>query len=423
MPGHNIQAILIMERGGIPFFFLKLDPRAQDLDPMLVSGFFTALKSFSKEVIERSDRMFQVDYGTRLFTVISGDQTDLVVVSMGEWDSAVESVLLPLLEEFEQVWLKGLSRTQKDSLEINSCFPEFREGVVRDLSFRKMSGAWVPTLIGGTAASLGGFGRVATLIDGNNDIDSIVQKSGMDRDAVVSEISRLWAIGFIGFRNILEARDVLATSSRFDRLLQSSSPQRSELAHSKPEVLSLLPRITTLVDGRRTVDAVMATLLAQHPRQVVTEALEYLLDRKAIEALSPERRRILLVKEAMEIAVKVAETEYSKDAASKALEASISKVPIPEVVGDLADRGGDWTLNYDSRIYEGLNPRRTMELCGDWMRLLANYIAVLDKTRMRRYAEALTDAYASYLLERYTPDDLRGFEELAYWLETRCVED
>ena len=423
MPGHNIQAILIMERGGIPLFFMKLDPRAQDLDPMLVSGFFTALKSFSKEVMEKSNRMFQVDYGARLFTVISGNETDLLVVSMGEWDSSSESVLEPLLEEFERVWLKGMSRGERDTLEINSCFPEFREGVVRDLSFRKMSGAWVPTLIGGTAASLGRTRRITSLIDGNNDIDSIAQKSGIDRDTVVAEISRLWAIGLIGFRNILDARDVLATSSRFDRLLQSSSPQRSELAHSKPEVLSLLPRITTLVDGRRTVDAVMATLMAQHPRQVVTEALEYLLDRKAIEALSPERRRILLLKEALEIAIKVAETEYSKESASRAVETAISKVPIPEVIGDLADRGGDWTLNYDSRIYEGLSPRRTMELYGDWMKLLATYVGGLDKIHLRRYAETLTDAYASYLLERYTPDDLRGFEEFAFWLESRCVEE
>jgi hypothetical protein len=70
LAGHNIQALLIKERGGIPLFFMKLDPKAQDLDPMLVSGFFTAIQTFSKEAIERDSSMFQVDYGARLYTVI-----------------------------------------------------------------------------------------------------------------------------------------------------------------------------------------------------------------------------------------------------------------------------------------------------------------------------------------------------------------
>jgi len=133
-----------MERGGIPLFFMKLDPKAQDLDPILVSGFFTAIQSFSKEVIEKDSSMFQVDYGARLFTVFSGESTDFVVVSLGEWDSEVTSVLKSLHDEFESVWIKNLSRKKKDTIKIDTEFPDFREGIVQNLSFRKLSGSWVP---------------------------------------------------------------------------------------------------------------------------------------------------------------------------------------------------------------------------------------------------------------------------------------
>jgi len=44
---HNIQAILLMDKGGIPLFFMKLDPKVLDIDPMLVS------KTEGKEIAKR----------------------------------------------------------------------------------------------------------------------------------------------------------------------------------------------------------------------------------------------------------------------------------------------------------------------------------------------------------------------------------
>ena len=78
-------------------------------------------------------------------------------------------------------------------------------------------------------------------------------------------------------------------------------------------------------------------------------------------------------------------------------------------------------ITYASRLHEGLDPRRLMELYADWVKLLAQFLGALDKTKIRAYAEGLTDAYSSYLLKRYTADDLRGFEEISYWLELNCV--
>ncbi|OLS25215.1 MAG: hypothetical protein ThorAB25_22470 [Candidatus Thorarchaeota archaeon AB_25] len=411
-----------MERGGIPLFFMKIDPRAQDLDPMLVSGFFTAIQTFSKEVVDRSSSRFQVDYGARLFTVLTGKSTDLVAVSMGECEEEVVLTLTSLLEEFETVWIKDLTREEMDTLDLNTAFMEFREGILQNLSFRQILGSWIPFFVGTSVSSdKSKDSIVVPFIDGSRNVDAIITESGLNREDVTIEITRLWALGALQFRSILAVSDVVISTSKLDRLLQSSSPQRAELVRTNPDILAVLPRMSTLFDGRRTVGAITRFLSEQYSERALMQAFDFLMESKAIDVLSPEKRRILLTKEAMEIAIKVAENVYSEMKAYEYLEATLTKVAIPEVVGEVHLTNGKWEITYASRLHEGLDPRRLMELYADWVKLLAQFMGALDKTKIRAYAEELTDAYSSYLLKRYTADDLRGFEEISYWLELNCV--
>ncbi|MFW9833005.1 MAG: hypothetical protein ACFFEK_03335 [Candidatus Thorarchaeota archaeon] len=422
MQGHNVQAILIMEHGGIPLFFMKIDPRAQDLDPMLVSGFFTAIQTFSKEVVSQSTSRFQVDYGARLFTVLSGESTDLVAVSLGECEEEVIQTLVSLREEFETVWIKDLSREELDTLDINSGFLDFREGILQNLSFKQILGSWIPFFVGtSTSSDRTKDSIVVPFIDGSRNVDEIIIESGLSREDVTIEITRLWALGALQFRSILAADDVVISTSKLDRLLQSSSPQREELARTNPDVLAVVPRMSTLFDGRRTVGAISRFLSDTYSERTLMQAFDFLLESKAIDVLTPEKRRVLLTKEAVEIAIKVAETIYTEQKAYEYLEQTLHKVAVPEVVGEVPLTDGKWEVTYGSRLQEGLDPRRLMELYADWVKLLAQFLGALDKTKIRDYAESLTDAYSSYLLKRYTADDLRGFEEISYWLELNCV--
>jgi hypothetical protein len=261
-----------MERGGIPLFFMKLDPRAQDLDPMLVSGFFTAIQTFSKEVVDRKSSRFQVDYGARLFTVLSGDSTDLVAVSMGESDEEVVQTLTSLLDEFESVWIKDLTREEMDSLDLNSGFLEFREGILQNLTFRQILGSWIPFNVGTSGQSTTQDSVVLPFIDGGRNVDEIVNESGLSREDVTLEITRLWALGALQFRSILDSNDVVVSTSKLDRFLQSSSPQRAELAKTNPDILAVVPRMSTLFDGRRTVGAITRFLSEQYSERALMQA-------------------------------------------------------------------------------------------------------------------------------------------------------
>lgn len=422
MSGHNIQALLIKERGGMPLFFMKLDPKAQDLDPVLVSGFFSAIQSFSKEVIERDSSMFQVDYGARLFTVISGDVTDFVIVSLGEWDDDVTPILKSLLEEFEDIWIKDLSRKERDTLKIDVEFPDFREGIVQNLSFRKLSGSWVPFLVESDGkGKIKSDSVVLPYINGLSTVDDISTNSGIGADEVVAELTRLWALGRVKFGCILSRADILASTSKIDRLLQLSSPQRAELSRRNPEVISLLPRLSMMFDGRRSVGTIVDGLAQEYKENQVMEVIDTLLESGAIIALSPEKRRLLLLQEALELTIRVAERIYTPEAAKTFLSTALNKVPVTEVAGVFRMTESSWAIDYNSRLYEGLDPRRLMNLCAEWMKLLAQYISALEKDRILKFAEALTEIFHTILFERYTSYDLRGFEEFTFWLEMNCV--
>ena len=418
MLGHSIQAILIMDKGGIPQFLMKLDPKATDLDPMLVSGFFTAVQTFSREVIEKGASEFQVDYGARLFTVISSEHLDLVSVSVGSWLESITPVLSSLLRRYESEWMK-LSTNEKDKLDIHNSFSEFREQVIQNLSFREVSPKWVPFIIDSESMpSIEGGTYLAPYIDGMRSIEGIIMQSGLQRDEVISEISRLWAVGTISFRSIIDNSDIVISTSRISKLLQTSSPERSELERLHPDIVTILPRLAGMFDGRRTVDAIVKSLSEQYDERDLVQAIDYLLEVNAIEVLSSEKRRILLVKESFDIALRVAEKIYSSESAYDCLETAIGDVSVPEVVGEIKHAENRWWVDYESRLHEGLDPKRLMDLYSEWMSLLAQFVKLLDTKKLKKYVDTLVGAYSTYLLERYSEQDLRGFEEFGFWLET-----
>ncbi|MHA1958942.1 MAG: hypothetical protein ACW99U_01845 [Candidatus Thorarchaeota archaeon] len=418
MVGHNVQAILIMEKGGIPLFFMKLDPKAIDLDPMLVSGFFTALKTFSAEVIDKSAAQFQVDYGARLFTIFSGEEADLVTVTMGKWNDKLSPILSSLLTDFEKDCLGEISRDALDTLDIYSEFERFREDLIGRLSFKDLSEDWVPLMVSiPDTESFASSSPIFPFIDGMRTIGEIRTACGMSRETVLQEISRLWAQRAVKFHNMLDTSDIVMTTSRMDHLLQSGSEEWALLQKHSPAILAVLPRFSGLMDGRRAIGEILKVLEGQVEEKDLFVALDYLLDNEAIEPLSPERRRVLLVKEALEISIKTAEGVYSGASASKALQKAMAGSTAPEVVGELRLDDEQWKVEYDSRIYEGMDPRRLMDIYAEWIKILAQFTSNLDQKKRKVFIESLTNGYLEYLFRWYTPDDFRGFEEFSFWLE------
>jgi hypothetical protein len=183
----------------------------------------------------------------------------------------------------------------------------------------------------------------------------------------------------------------------------------------------VVPRLAGLFDGRRTVGDAIGVMKDQFAEQILFRALDFLLDNSAIEAFSPEKRRILLIKEAAEISLRVAEQIYTANDARTALEKALKTTKAPEVVSDIRLEESQWTVEYDSSVYDGLDSRRKMDMYGEWMKVVAQFVASLPADNLPRFIEALATGFENYLFRRYTRTDLRGFEELSFWLEILSV--
>ncbi len=389
---------------------------------MLVSSFFTAVQSFSSEVIDKTAEKFQVDYGARLFTIFSGSKADLIAVSMGKWDPSIEQVLQDLLISFEKDWLTKISENELDSINALEHFEPFRESVLEKLSFEEFEEDWIPIFI----SSEDTLPEVSSnplfeMINGKRTIMEIIEESGIGRDIVMQEITSLWAKGIVRFHNMFDTKDIVIATSRINPLLQSSSAEHQSLISSHPNIAVIIPKLASILDGRRMVGEIIENLSKLHDEKDIFLAFDYLLDHKAVEPLSPERRRILFIKEALEIAYKVAEKTYEPKVVSEVLQNILTQNAASEVIGEVRFEDEKWQIEYDSKIFEGMDPRRIMSLYSDWMKVLAKFVVALDKSKRSKYIENLVNEYLNYLFKWYSPHDFIGFEEFSYWLELICV--
>lgn len=417
MVRHSIEAILILDKIGIPRFFMQLDPRARALDPILASSFFSAIDIFSREVFQTNEPVFRVDYGARMFTIVSGVQTNLIAVSLGPQPDEVPAILNSLLAEFELEWLASASKHDLDTSFVEIYLSAFGERVMEKLSFQEIPAKWVPYFLPDVKLKKSEKSAVSDLIDGERTVERIWIDSHVAEKDLYLEISKLWARRAIKFSNMLATSDFVSPRSSFTKLLHSDSKERREFEELFPTMLSALPRFAALMDGRRTIGYIVQHLEERYEEKDLFDVLDYLLDINAIETLSPEKRRILLGKETLDTAMLIAEDIYSIGAVAEALETVIDKTTSPEALGQLRFLTSGWSVNFDFRLYEGLHPNRLMVLFGDWIKIIAQFTEVLNPEYMELFADSMAEALVHDVFSRYTGYDMRGLEEYAYWLE------
>ena len=417
MPGHVIEAILITDKNSNPRFYMQLDPRAFGMNPILASSFFTAIDMFSKEVFQQSAPVFHVDYGAHVFTVLNGENVHMVAVGVQSLNTEVIRVLNSLLTEFEQKWLPKTEFFDNDVSFAEAYLEPFGESVMMKLSFDDLPDSWVPYFTVDPNTIVTSSGTLVPLINGSRNMKEILEVGGLSKRDLFLEVSKLWAYRVIRFRNTLSFNDFISARTEFSRYMQATSRETEALRNLHPEMLIVIPRIAGLMDGRRTVREILGELGASYDEREILRALDYLLETGVIEALSPEKRRILLAKEVLEISLRVAEGCYLEGDATRALTSVMNASETPETLGQLRFADNHWSVDFDIKILEGLNNRRLMLLFGEWMKILAQFPAALDRKNLDPFVTALTTAFRERIVSRFAPFDLRGFEEYSFWLE------
>ena len=182
-------------------------------------------------------------------------------------------------------------------------------------------------------------------------------------------------------------------------------------------MVAIIPHLVGLMNGRRSVRELLMLLGTSYDEREILRVLDYLLENSVVEALAPEKRRILLVKEVLAMCLNIAEEYYHRDATSKALVSSMKASEAPEVISQFQFTDNRWTVDFSIKVLEGLNNRRLMLIFGEWMKVLAQFSALLDPSNLESFISALTFAFSNKIITHFTPFDLRGLEEFSFWLE------
>ncbi|MHA1950280.1 MAG: hypothetical protein ACXAAO_04685 [Candidatus Thorarchaeota archaeon] len=420
MTGHSIEAILITDMNGTPRFYILLNPRAFVMDPVIASSFFAAIDMFSKEVFQQSAPVFQVDYGAHVFTIINGETTHMVAVGVKRPSTEIIAVLNSLLSEFEEKWLLATELLGIDASFSDVYLEPFGERIMEKLSFDELPDSWVPYFTVDPNTIVETSGTLEPFVNGSRNIKEILNTSGLARRDLLLEISRMWAHRVIRFRNMLSFDDFIASKTLFLKYLQATSRETETMRGHHPEMVVVIPRLAGLMDGRQTVREILVELGESYDEREILRVLDYLLENEVIEALSPEKRRILLVKEVLVMSLHVAEENYSRAEATGALSMVLNSSDTPETQGQLRVIENKWLVDFDFRILEGLNNRRLMLIFGEWMKILAQFSALLDPENLEQFIISLMTLLSDRIFKRFTPFDLRGFEEYPFWLEQLC---
>ncbi len=422
MANQTIEAIMIIDRGGTPRFYMQLSPRAFDMDPVLGSSFFAAIDMFSVQILEESTRAFQVDYGARVFIILRGVETNLVAVSKKRLSDEMLETLDSLLGEFELEWIPAAESFNLDDSFIEAYLESFGERVLTKLSLQEIPDSWVPYYtVNPDQIKINS--PIAQYINGSRNVKEIRDLCDLLHNEILLELSKLWTQRVIRFRNMLSFKDFLSARTNFIRYTQAGSMEVRDLANLYPEMIGIIPRLAGLIDGRRTVREIINELGSHYDEREILRVLDYLKETEVIEVLSHEKRRILLAKELTDFALRTAEDIYDARDVTSIVRTIMRRMEAPEIIGQLILKDDRWHINFDFKQLEGMESRRLALMYGEWMKILAQFTAALGRKKLGLFIEALTKNFFEKIVDRYAIFDLRGLEEFSFWIEHLNTDD
>ncbi|MCF2142873.1 MAG: hypothetical protein K9W42_04160 [Candidatus Heimdallarchaeota archaeon] len=417
MLDYGIESLLIMDKGGIPLLFQKLDPKHSDVEPVLLSGFLTALKDFSLSIIDPSSD-FQIDYGKRVLTILTGRKIVLAAIHTRKSAQNIGDILKPILDEFEMRFFSGDESSDTRPLEV---YEPFRERIIDIMGITNPSLKWIPFFFDKSSSSLSSLSekgtKIVSFIDNHHSIEEIISATGVSKDAVLIELSKLWAMGIIGFRNLLAEDDFIVTTNKIVPYLQPSSQEWQEIKKRFPNLIGNLPYIISHLDGRTTVGQITQQFLKEGLENVFW-LLDYLYINEGISILSPEKRRILMAKEITSKTFTLAREFLSDAEIVRIIREVLKSLSFPEIISQIRLTDESWTLDFSFLPYNSLSPENIMAIYNQWLDLLRLFIFAFKGRKRRKFIHRLTEELDFAFFAKFRSEDMNGFEEFAFWLET-----
>ncbi len=404
----TIDAVLIMNRSGLPLMFQKLNPKTSDIDPVLLSGFLEALTTFSTEFIEKSGGDFQINYGYRTLTIQSGKNVKIVAIHQEQGDNETPLLFQSLLDEFEQRYCSNCNDKHCQIVD-ESKYADFKEVIIKTVGLTIPSMEWVPCILNRQHVTKSRVNMaLLSVINGEMSLRQILEKieldDGISREKAMEAIMELWMEKVIYFKGVLDEKDILILSQNF-------SFESDDVRTSRG-----LIRVLSYLDGKKTVKEIL-NQFPEKERDMILRQLEHALAVGAVKILSPEKRRLLMIKSLLDKTLTMASMEIGKDTVIKHLEECLAQVENQEILVDLQVAGKFWKINYDFHQYEKMNPKDILDSCRAWLTFLKQFLEMIKEKKRKKIIENLMNSFYLDFLDKYHSEDMSELEDFAFWLE------
>lgn len=421
MKNLDLESILIMNKAGLPMFNMDFRQNPTPLDPVLLSGFLTAISTFTQSILDPETRSFEIHYGVRTVTVITGKEVNLAAAHTFPDLKELLEVLADLLAHFEESYLPLVKMGDYASMVECEFKEQIIERIIEKTRVYDLSLDWIPVVMVEINDEDIAKSQLLTHVDNEKTIGQIIKETGTDEQDAMMDIARLWATRVIKFKGLLTPGDILIPTPRLMSFFKLDSTSREQLSTEVPEIAASLAAIARSLDGRTTIREVVK-IHSDLDSEKIRELLNYLYDASALTTVETELRGIMVAKDCLDALLQVVGKEYETTQITDCLHGAVSKQCCPELQYQVKGTSTQWSIDHGLDPYERMGPNEIWEVQKKWVQLLKDLVNDLKPTPSPLLAMQIQDTIKKRVANRYEAADMASIEPFAQFLQT-LVDD
>ncbi|MCY3413181.1 MAG: hypothetical protein INQ03_16195 [Candidatus Heimdallarchaeota archaeon] len=207
------QFITIMSSDGIPLLTQLISPNYNIPEPALISGFLSALQSFSSEVMSTTSDYMEINVSGQHLILLKRNKFNIGGM-MNKIGPDLKILLNQVADEFETLYQPSNSPLDE------GLFNLFKDLILSTFANYLIELTWKPQIVQSDGLpDLDCF----RFIDGQRSINQIIHQSTMDESIALTEIFRNWINGHIAFQLNVSLDDYVQHNANTQPYLLSAS--------------------------------------------------------------------------------------------------------------------------------------------------------------------------------------------------------
>lgn len=315
-----IDSFFVINQSGVPIFSQNFNPRDVEMDLVLISGFFNAIHQFSSNIVDKTSKSFDINYGDRTVIFLSRENIMFVAIvphkttDLGDFLHNISSVFLSMYNDLDfDVPIENDPQL----------FSKFRE-ILLDHVLIQLSDNLTPLLLKPIEAVEPIEKQLATELRSRKNIEKISKTLNVEKSRIHRILLNWWTLGYIEFSALPALNDILVRTPSYVRFLMDGSAERKKMPKKIANTESQIYFLFSLLDGTRTLREILLEF-PREERKGIYSLLDWLHRQKAVRRRSYWERQTLKTQKLIKAALSIAYNVYSSSTVNEVIQEQLEK--------------------------------------------------------------------------------------------------